>query len=100
MAVVLGVAIVAAYRFLLPAAVADAHPATDGVADEPVNLRHAGRLLRVLGPIAMLGILCIVLQSAASIWGAVYLADVLGAGRRGSPAPASSCSSRRWRSGG
>ena len=54
------------------------HPATDGVAEEPVNLRHAGRLLRVLGPIAMLGILCIVLQSAASIWGAVYLTDVLG----------------------
>jgi len=43
-----------------------------------VHLRHAGRLLRVLGPIAMLGILCIVLQSAASIWSAVYLADVLG----------------------
>ena len=78
MALVLGLAVVAAYRFLLPTAVADAHPATDGVADEPVHLRHAGRLLRVLGPIAMLGILCIVLQSAASIWSAVYLADVLG----------------------
>ena len=77
-AVVLGAAILAAYRFLLPAAVADAHPETDGVADEPVHLRHAGRLLRVLGPIAMLGILCIILQSAASIWGAVYLTDVLG----------------------
>ena len=77
-AVVLGVAIISAYRSLLPTAVADAHPATDGVADEPVHLRHAGRLLRVLGPIAMLGILCIVLQSAASIWSAVYLADVLG----------------------
>ncbi len=77
-ALVLGVAIVAASRSLLPRAVADAHPETDGVADEPVHLRHAGRLLRVLGPIAMLGILCIVLQSAASIWSAVYLADVLG----------------------
>ena len=77
-AVALGATIVAAYRFLLPAAVADAHPETDGVADEPVHLRHAGRLLRVLGPIAMLGILCIILQSAASIWGAVYLTDVLG----------------------
>jgi hypothetical protein len=78
MAVVLGATVLAAYRLLLPAAVADVHPATDGVAEEPVNLRHAGRLLRVLGPIAMLGILCIVLQSAASIWGAVYLTDVLG----------------------
>jgi fucose permease len=32
----------------------------------------------VLGPIAMLGILCIVVQSTASVWSAVYLADVLG----------------------
>ena len=77
-AIVLGVAIVATYRFLLPTAVADAHPVTDGVADQPVHLRHAGRLLRVLGPIAMLGILCIVVQSTASVWSAVYLADVLG----------------------
>ena len=93
-----GAAIVAAYRFLLPAAVADAHPETDGVADEPVHLRHAGRLLRVLGPIAMLGILCIVLQSAASIWGAVYLTDVLGLAAGDRRRPGSSCSSRRWRS--
>jgi hypothetical protein len=78
MALVLGTTVVAAYRLLLPRAIADAHPLTDGVADEPVHLRHAGRLLRVLGPIAMLGILCIVLQSAASIWGAVYLTEVLG----------------------
>jgi fucose permease len=78
MAIVLGGTVLASYRLLLPAAVADVHPATDGVVEEPVNLRHAGRLLRILGPIAMLGILCIVLQSAASIWGAVYLTDVLG----------------------
>ena len=74
----IAVALLAASRFLLPAAVADAHPETDGVADEPVHLRHAGRLLRVLGPIAMLGILCIVVQSAAAIWSAVYLTDVIG----------------------
>jgi MFS family permease len=78
MAVVIGIAIVAAYGSLLPRSVADAHPETDGVADEPVHLRHAGRLLRVLFPIAMLGILCIVLQSTASVWGAVYLDEVLG----------------------
>ena len=74
----IAVALLAASRFLLPASVADAHPETDGVADEPVHLRHAGRLLRVLGPIAMLGILCIVVQSAAAIWSAVYLTDVIG----------------------
>jgi MFS family permease len=65
-------------RSLLPASIADAHPATDGVADRPIDRRQAGRILRVLGPIAMLGILCIVVQSAAVVWSAVYLADVLG----------------------
>jgi fucose permease len=75
---VIGIAILAASRSLLPSGVADAHPETDGVADQPVHLRHAGRLLRVLFPIALLGILCIVLQGAASIWGAVYLDEVLG----------------------
>jgi MFS family permease len=77
-AIALVVAVLATSRFLLPPSVADAHPESGGVAAEPVHLRHAGRLLRVLFPIAMLGILCIVLQSAASVWGAVYLADVLG----------------------
>jgi fucose permease len=77
-ALVLGVALVTMSRFLLPTAVADAHPETDGIANEPVHLRHAGRLLRVLGPIAMLGILCIVVQTTATVWSAVYLSDVLG----------------------
>lgn len=75
---VVALALLAASRFLLPAGIADGHPETDGVADEPVHLRHAGRLLRVLGPIAMLGILCIVIQSTAAIWSAVYLAETLG----------------------
>ena len=70
--------VLAASRSLLPTSVADAHPVTDGVADQPVRVRDAGRLLRILGPIAMLGILCIVLQSAAAIWSAVYLTEVLG----------------------
>jgi hypothetical protein len=74
----IAIALLVASRFLLPAHIADAHPETDGVGDEPVHLRHAGRLLRVLGPLAMLGILCIVIQSAAAIWSAVYLADTLG----------------------
>ncbi len=77
---VIAVGILVASRSLLPPRIADAHPETDGVVDEAVHLRHAGRLLRVLGPIAMLGILCIALQSAAAIWSAVYLTDVLGMG--------------------
>ncbi|HKF84494.1 MAG TPA: MFS transporter [Candidatus Limnocylindrales bacterium] len=77
-AVVLGTAIVATSRFLLPSAEADAHPETDGVTDEPVHVRHAARLLRVLGPIAMLGILTIVVQTTATVWSAVFLTDVLG----------------------
>src|SRR5215218_4551242 len=77
-AVVLGTAIVATSRFLLPGAEADAHPETDGVTDEPVHVRHAARLLRVLGPIAMLGILTIVVQTTATVWSAVFLTDVLG----------------------
>jgi hypothetical protein len=77
-AVALALAVLATSRFLFPPSIADAHPETDGIADEPVHLRHAGRLLRILFPIAMLGILCIVVQSAASVWGSVYLADVLG----------------------
>lgn len=74
----LAASLLVASRFVLPARLADAHPETDGVADEPVSPRHAGRLLRVLGPIAMLGILCIIVQSAAAIWSAVYLTDVVG----------------------
>ena len=77
-AVAIGVTIVRQPRgFLLPPAVADAHPETDSVADEPVHLRHAGRLLRCCSH-RDARILCIILQSTASMWGAVYLTDVLG----------------------
>jgi fucose permease len=56
--------------------VADVHPAHEA-AVEPVALRHAPRLLRILAPIALLGILCVILQGSAATWSAVYLADVL-----------------------
>jgi fucose permease len=63
-------------RNLLPARIADAHAPGDAEL-EPVHVRHATRLLRVLGPIAMLGILCSILQATAATWSAVYLTDVL-----------------------
>ena len=91
----MAVAIVATYRALLPAAIADAHPATEA-ALEPVTLRHAPRLLRILAPIAMLGILCMILQRSAAIWSAIYLADVLARSRRGSPRSPTSCTWARW----
>lgn len=73
---VTAVAILATARSMLPAAVADVHPAHES-ALEPVTLRHAPRLLRILAPIAMLGILCVIVQGSAATWSAVYLADVL-----------------------
>ena len=45
---------------------------------ERIHPRNAGRLLRILVPIAMLGILTVVVQSAAATWSAVYVTDVLG----------------------
>ena len=36
------------------------------------------RLLRVLVPIALLGILCVTVQGSAASWSAVYLDEVLG----------------------
>jgi fucose permease len=76
-AVALGLAVVVAARWLLPSSVADAH---DEVAEppEPLRLAHAGRLLRILVPIALLGILCVQVQNAAANWSAIYLRDILG----------------------
>jgi fucose permease len=76
-AVVLVIVMLAAGTRMLPARVADAHP-DDGVEPEPIHLRTAWRLVRILFPIAMLGVLCAILQSAAQTWSAVYLSDVLG----------------------
>jgi fucose permease len=68
-----------AARWLLPARIADAHPEdADAVALEPVTLRAAPRLLRLLVPIALLGILCVVVQGSAATWGALFLRDILG----------------------
>ena len=72
----MAVAILATSRSMLPASIADVHPAHEA-ALEPVTLRHAPRLLRILAPIALLGILCVIVQGSAATWSAVYLADVL-----------------------
>lgn len=72
----MAVAILATGRAMLPAAIADVHPAHEA-ALEPVTLRHAPRLIRILAPIAMLGILCVILQGSAATWSAIYLSDVL-----------------------
>ena len=75
-AVLVVVALVAGRSFL-PSSVSDAAPA-GAPAPQPIHLRAAPRLLRILVPIAMLGILCVLLQSAAATWSAVYLTEVLG----------------------
>jgi len=76
-AVVLMLTTLVAGRSLLPAAIADAHVA-DGTVAQPITLRNLPRLLKILAPIALLGILCVQLQSSAATWSAVYVADVLG----------------------
>jgi fucose permease len=78
-AIVLALAVVAGSRSLLPSSVADVHPLPAGAAaPDPVTFAHAPRLLRILAPIALLGILCVVVQGSAATWSAVFLRDVLG----------------------
>ncbi len=74
-----GLAIVAlgSTVLLLPDAEADAPEPTDQPV-EPIHLRNAPRLLRLLGPIALLGLLGVMLEDAAQTWSTVYLVDVLG----------------------
>ncbi len=74
-----GLAIVAlgSSVLLLPDAEADAPEPTDA-AVERIHLRNAPRLLRLLGPIALLGLLGVMLEDAAQTWSTVYLVDVLG----------------------
>ena len=79
-AVVLAGVVVTASRGLLPAGIADAHAQGDA-AQEPMHVRNAPRLIRVLVPLAMLGILCAVAQGTAATWSAVYLTDVLASRR-------------------
>ena len=75
--IVVAIGVVAVSGRFLPPEVADA--ATGGDADAPpLRLRSLPWLLRILAPIALLGILCILLQSAATTWSAIYLTDDLG----------------------
>lgn len=79
-AVAVVVLVLVGSRRMLPDGVTDGpHPARAGVAVAAVRIhpRNARHLLLVLGPIALLGVLCTVLQGAAATWGAVYLTDVL-----------------------
>ncbi len=77
-AAVLALTILVAGRFLLPSAVADA-PHDALTAAEPLRPAMIPRLLRVLIPIALLGILCVTVQGSAATWSAIFLSDVLGA---------------------
>ena len=72
-----GLVIAAAPR-VLAREIADAHPEDDVAGHEPISLRSLPWMLRILVPIAMLGILCTILQNAAAAWGAIFLADILG----------------------
>jgi fucose permease len=76
LAVVLAAAVLLSARLFLPASVADGPHAGGG--DHAFTLARLPRMLRVLVPIALLGILCVTLQGSAASWGAVYLSDVLG----------------------
>jgi fucose permease len=75
-AVLIVALVLVAARWLLPAAVADAPH--DAAGEQPVRLSSIPRLLRVLVPIALLGILCVTVQGSAATWSAVYLTEVLG----------------------
>jgi fucose permease len=46
--------------------------------EAPVTLRDAPRLLRLLAPFALLGVLGVMLEDAAQTWSSVYLVEVLG----------------------
>jgi MFS family permease len=77
-AAILAIAILVAGRFLLPSAVADA-PHDALTTAEPLRRAQIPHLFRVLVPIALLGILCVVVQGSAATWSAIFLSDVLGA---------------------
>ncbi len=86
-AVVLAVVVATSSRSLLPRRSTAGAPGPDPTTTtdpvpapeaERIHPRNAGRLLRILVPIAMLGTLTVVVQSAAATWSAVYVTDVLG----------------------
>ena len=73
-ALLAGAAIVAS-RWLLP------HGDADRIPDEtPIAARDVPRIVRVLAPVALVGVLGVMLEDAAQTWSAVYLADVLDTG--------------------
>lgn len=77
-AVVLAIAAAATGWWMLPASVADVRARFEGEVDVHIHPRNAWHLVRVLLPVAMLGILCAVVQTAAATWSAVFGTDVLG----------------------
>jgi len=77
-AVALAVAVVASSRGLLPASMSDVRDRPDDEAQIRIHPRNAPHLLAILLPVAMLGILCVVVQTAASTWSALFGTDVLG----------------------
>jgi fucose permease len=76
---VLAVVTLAAARGLLPDREADAL-VDDAIEQQEVNLRSLPRLLRILGPLAVIGVLSVVIQDAASTWSPIYLVGTLGLG--------------------
>lgn len=79
--VALAIVSLVASRALLPDREADALPeGTDPAEAEDIHLRNAPRLLRLLGPLALLGLLGVMLEDAAQTWSSVYLVEVLGLG--------------------
>jgi len=77
-AISLAAAVVMTARGLLPASVADVRAPTGDEAELRIRPSNTPRLLRLLLPVAMLGILCVVVQTAAATWSAVFGTDVLG----------------------
>ncbi len=77
---VLALAILATSGPLIRAKAADA-PIPGGGAPGPIeriHARNAPRLMRILLPVAMLGVMTAIAQATASTWSAVYLTESLG----------------------
>jgi hypothetical protein len=55
-------------------------PQADPDAAEHIHVSNLPRLLRILGPIAVLGVLGVMLEDSASTWSSLYLVNVLGLG--------------------
>ncbi|MEA2613560.1 MAG: hypothetical protein QOI52_1519 [Chloroflexota bacterium] len=84
--ILLAIVSLAAYRLLLRDPDADAEPLLPATADAAAApgrpdgaVPRAFRLLRLLAPIALIGILGLMLEASASSWSTIYLTEVLGA---------------------